>query len=194
MSAITANFGYKDYALDFNCTTASKVLTKDKLSSVNVDFAFRDLKDLSRTVYAKLNQDGRFWYAVLRGLGYTCDFTDERPVSVLPLFAFVKAYYDIYYPKRYNSWHSSNYYRYINSCYNGIFCDWVYNNHHYIGADYDLLCSLFGSDHSFSLMVFWTMMLLMLVCLLPLIRLFLLIRIIMVLMVFLISIPLMTSL
>ena len=148
-SDIKNSFGYKDYSQDFSCTTSSKVLTKAQLSKVNADFVFYDLKDSARTVYAKLNQDGRFWYAVLRGLGYTCDFTDERPVSVLPLFAFVKAYFDVYYPKRYNSWHSSNYYRYINSCYNGAFKDWVYNGKHYIGADYDLLCSLFGTDHSF---------------------------------------------
>lgn len=148
-SDIKASFGYVDYSKNFLCNTNSKVLTKDQLSKVAADFVYYDLKDSSRSVYAKLNQDGRFWYAVLRGLGYTCDFTDERPVSVLPLFAFVKAYYDVYYPKRYNSWHSSNYYTFINSCYNGVFKDWVYNGKHYIGADFDLLCSLFGSDHSF---------------------------------------------
>ena len=90
-SNINASFGYKDFAQDFVCTVGSKILSKDQLSKVNVDFAFTDFKDTTRTVYAKLNQDGRFWYAVLRGLGYSCDFTDERPVSVLPLLAIYSA-------------------------------------------------------------------------------------------------------
>lgn len=69
----------------------------------------------------KLTQGGRFWYTVLRGLGYTCDPDDTNPVSLLPLWAFAKAYYDIYYPKRSNPWHMSNYYTFINSFYNGNF-------------------------------------------------------------------------
>lgn len=69
----------------------------------------------------KLTQAGRFWYTVLRGLGYTLDANDFTPVSILPLWAFVKAYYDLYYPKRDNPWHASNYYAQINSFFNGNF-------------------------------------------------------------------------
>lgn len=69
----------------------------------------------------KLTQAGRFFYTALRGLGYTCDPNDTTPVSILPLWAFAKAYYDIYYPKRTNPWHASNYYNQINSFYNGDF-------------------------------------------------------------------------
>ncbi len=69
----------------------------------------------------KFTQAGRFWYTVLRGLGYTLDANDFTPVSILPLWAFVKAYYDLYYPKRDNPWHASNYYAQINSFYNGYF-------------------------------------------------------------------------
>lgn len=69
----------------------------------------------------KLSSLGRLWYSVLRGLGYTLDPNDTNPVSILPLWAFVKAYYDIYYPKRDNPWHASNYYNDINSFYNGNF-------------------------------------------------------------------------
>lgn len=75
----------------------------------------------SESCCVKLNQAGRFWYTVLRGLGYTCDPDDTTPVSLLPLWAFAKAYYDVYYPKRSNPWHMSNYYNFINSFYNGNF-------------------------------------------------------------------------
>ena len=69
----------------------------------------------------KLSSYGRFWYSVLRGLGYSLDPNDTLPVSILPLWAFVKAYYDLYYPKRDNPWHVSNYYSDINAFYNGDF-------------------------------------------------------------------------
>ena len=89
-SAINSSFGYKDYAQDLVCNVNCKILSKDQLTKVNVDFAFTDFKDTTRTVYVKLNQDGRFWYAVLRGLGYSCDFTDERPVSALPFLLLMR--------------------------------------------------------------------------------------------------------
>lgn len=97
-------------------------------------------------VCVKLTQAGRFWYTVLRGLGYTLDVNDTNPVSILPLWAFVKAYYDIYYPKRSNPWHASNYYAQINRFYNGVFTEKV------VGgltidfvSDYHVLQPLFGS-------------------------------------------------
>lgn len=71
--------------------------------------------------YFKLNQDGRYWFSVLLGLGYSLDPNDDKPVSVLPLWAFVKAYYDVYYNKRYNAWHSSQLYGQILSHYSGNF-------------------------------------------------------------------------
>lgn len=98
----------------------------------------------------KLNASGRFWLSVLRGLGYTLDFNDTKPVSILPLWAFAKAYYDVYYPKRYNPWHASNYYGAINRHYNG---DNVLRT--VGGLDYDMvkgwdqLDSLFGSSAHF---------------------------------------------
>lgn len=85
----------------------------------NHNIAFSEWEHSSCCV--KLNQAGRFWYTVLRGLGYTCDPDDTNPVSLLPLWSFAKAYYDIYYPKRSNPWHMSNYYNFINSFYNGNF-------------------------------------------------------------------------
>ena len=67
------------------------------------------------------------------------------------MWAFAKAYYDLYYPKRYNPWHASNYYSYINSFYNGDFDVITYN-----GSNYDMIKSetyklraLFGSVADF---------------------------------------------
>lgn len=100
-------------------------------------------------ICCKLTQAGRFWYTVLRGLGYTLDFNDTHPVSILPLWAFAKAYYDIYYPKRDNPWHVSNFYAQINKFYNGVFDEKV------VGgltidfvSDFNVLKPLFG-EHGF---------------------------------------------
>lgn len=87
------------------------------LDSHNISFSAW----VTESLCVKLNQAGRYWYTVLRGLGYTCDPDDTNPVSLLPLWSFAKAYYDIYYPKRSNPWHMSNYYNAINSFYNGQF-------------------------------------------------------------------------
>ena len=101
-------------------------------------------------VCVKLTLLGRFWYSVLRGLGYTLDPNDTTPVSILPLWAFVKAYYDLYYPKRENPWHASNYYAAINGFYNG---DFVVRE---VGAlkynmvkTYDNIKPLFGTEDKF---------------------------------------------
>lgn len=149
---IKNSFGMVDFRVPQGTliSTKSKVLTSDNIKKVKTDFVFTDPMTSSRTVYVKLNQDGRFWLTVLRGLGYTCDFSDERPVSALPIFAFAKAYYDIYYPKRFNAWHSSYFYNVINKIYNGDYADLVFDNRHYIGVSPSLLRGLFGlSDPSF---------------------------------------------
>ena len=102
------------------------------------------------TVRARLTQAGRYWYSVLKGLGYSVDPTDDKPVSVLPLLAFIKAYYDCYYVKRYNSWHSSQIYSQINGFYNGTFVEKVIDGHTYQLYMYDPLVSLFeGTSHDF---------------------------------------------
>lgn len=104
----------------------SDLPTFDKLPKTYWDFVL-DKHNIAFSTWGnescciKLNQAGRFWYTVLRGLGYTCDPDDINPVSLLPLWSFAKAYYDIYYPKRSNPWHMSNYYNFINSFYNGNF-------------------------------------------------------------------------
>ena len=97
-------------------------------------------------MYVRLTQIGRYWYTVMRGLGYTCDPLDSRPVSILPLWAFVRSYYDIYYPKRYNPWQASNYYFAINRHYNGYFNQQVSGGLNYdLVEKWDCLTVLFGN-------------------------------------------------
>ena len=101
-------------------------------------------------VYSRLTQDGRYWYSVLKGLGYSLDPLDDKPVSVLPLLAFIKAFYDCYYIKRYNSWHSSQIYKQINDFYNGDFLNKTISGHVYNLYMFDPLVSLFdGAQHNF---------------------------------------------
>jgi len=103
-------------------------------------------------LYSRLTQDGRYWYTILKGLGYSVDPTDDKPVSVLPLLAFIKAFYDLYYVKRYNSWHSSAIYYQINAFYNGLFTKKLIDGHNYDLFNGDVLCSLFNqSAHDFYL-------------------------------------------
>lgn len=104
----------------------------------------------AKQMFVRLRQSGRFWYTVLRGLGYSCDPTDTKPVSILPLWSFVRAYYDIYYPKRYNPWHASTYYNAINRHYNGFFSTVNAGGLYYDMVDsWDCLTSLFGTSFSF---------------------------------------------
>lgn len=117
------------------------------VSKVSWDFHF---VDTNNEFYSRLTQDGRYWYSVLKGLGYSLDPCDDKPVSVLPLLAFIKAYFDCYYVKRYNPWHSSQIYKQINQFYNGEFLSKTLSGHVYNLYQFDPLVSLFdGVQHNF---------------------------------------------
>lgn len=117
-----------------------------------MDFVFAvDTKILSSTgsidgtnyVGFRLNQFGRFFYSVLRGLGYSVDYLDHNPISVLPYLSFVKAYFDIYQPKRFLSWHSTVFYSSILYTYSEP--DFVeFNSTNYINYTGNLLCDFAG--------------------------------------------------
>lgn len=134
--------------------TSSHVVNRSDLSKIKTDFiiSYNDNSVSPNVLYTshiKLTQDGRYWYALLRGLGYSVDYDDYSPVSILPLWAFYKAYYDVFYPKRFNAWHNSNAYLNINGFYNGKFENYVYND---IEVDYfsypsQLLMALFGQNN-----------------------------------------------
>lgn len=69
--------------------------------------------------FYKLTEFGRSLYNVLRSLGYSMDYYDTAPVSVLPILAFIKASYDLLFPKRDQPWHTTEVYDLINKYYNG---------------------------------------------------------------------------
>ena len=69
--------------------------------------------------FYKLTEFGRSLYNVLRSLGYSMDYYDTAPVSVLPILAFIKASYDLLFPKRDLAWHATSAYDMINKYYNG---------------------------------------------------------------------------
>lgn len=119
------------------------------VTKVTWDFHF---SDSSNEFYSRLTQDGRYWYSILKGLGYSLDPWDDKPVSVLPLLSFIKAFYDCYYVKRYNSWHSSAIYNQINKFYNGDFLTKNISGHPYNFYSFDPLVSLFNLNaHDFYL-------------------------------------------
>jgi hypothetical protein len=148
-------FGYETSKV-LNVSFPGSALTESELSRDGFDFmldstsSFLSGLQSKEQLYIRLNQIGRYWYTVLRGLGYTCDPRDTRPVSILPLWAFARAYYDLYFPKRYNSWHSTSYYKAINRHYNGYFKS---KTNHGLVYDYvenwDCLTSLYGDFPGF---------------------------------------------
>lgn len=160
------NGTYQDADVDFLDTYGKSVKfhnmithpipSTDQLSTSYFDFVLDNSFAISNgwidttRCCIKLTTLGRFWYSVLRGLGYTLDPNDTLPVSILPLWAFVKAYYDLYYPKRENPWHASNYYNDINSFYNGNLVTREVGSLLYdMVVSFDSIHALFGTEPNF---------------------------------------------
>lgn len=72
----------------------------------SADYIFSD-SDLNLTYCFRLTQTGRLLRKNLIGLGYSLAFDDNSEVSMLPILAYYKAYFDTYYPKRYVQWTST---------------------------------------------------------------------------------------
>ena len=67
----------------------------------------------SQTRFVTLNNVGRCVYKILVALGYNVSMDDENLVSILPLLAYYKAYFDNCYPKRYIDWQQTAAYNLI---------------------------------------------------------------------------------
>lgn len=65
----------------------------------------------------KFTATGRRLFKVLKGLGYSMEFTNDNMISMLPLFAFYKAWFDHYYIQRVANWHATSCYGLINCIY-----------------------------------------------------------------------------
>lgn len=88
-----SDFNYYRYA-DFNLD--SQNIPQDVLTPENSDFqSFATDGDDSLLMF-KLTKKGRRLYKILTGLGLTLGFTNTTRVSLLPLFAFYKAWFDFY--------------------------------------------------------------------------------------------------
>lgn len=70
-------------------------------------------KDYAWAIAARLSNWGKRLKTILTGLGYHVDLNDETEVSLVPLLAFYKAYYDLYGIQRYKNWEMTPAYKLI---------------------------------------------------------------------------------
>ena len=78
----------------------------------NSDFVLRDREYF---LFIRLSSAGKRLYKVFKGLGYSLDPNSQNKVSILPLFAFYKAYFDAFYPTRYKGWQNTWCFELINT-------------------------------------------------------------------------------
>lgn len=99
--------------------TCRLVLQRSSAQSLNPAYAdFLVETTFNSETYAiafKLSKRGRNLRKILIGLGYQMDLNNNNDVNVLPLFAFYKGYFDIFYPQRYTTWTDTNAYTILNT-------------------------------------------------------------------------------
>ena len=79
--------------------------------------------------FITLNNAGRRIFNILRGVGFSMDPTDCTELDILPIFAFIKAYFDEYVPQRSINWHSTDAYNFLVKISQDNFIDFSnYNN------------------------------------------------------------------
>lgn len=92
------------------------------LNANSADFIFVNESqygtDNASVIYIKLSGRGRRLFKIFYGLGYSMDPLDNEPISILPLFAYYKAWFDSYAPLRYVNWHATHAYELIREVYN----------------------------------------------------------------------------
>lgn len=67
----------------------------------------------------KLSSFGKRLRKILIGLGYDINLSNSDPVSILPLIAFYKAWWDTYAPERYKNFYETNAWKLINASMTG---------------------------------------------------------------------------
>ena len=92
------------------------------VNPLSSDFVLRGNK---YTVCVRLNNAGKRLYKIFKGLGYSLDPLNTNRVSVLPIFAFYKAWYDKYFPARMSNWQSTNCFRLIDLIYSYGYVDFL---------------------------------------------------------------------
>lgn len=96
-----ANYKYADFNLIDNHS-------HDTLLPENSDFQVMANDGDDFMLLIKLTEKGRRLFKILTGLGYRVSFLDETSVSLLPLFAYFKAWFDYYSISAYQNWNESN--------------------------------------------------------------------------------------
>lgn len=89
-------------------------LTSDEDSEVisfnGADFVISDGSSTAKALTFRLTDKGKRLRSILLGLGYAMDLKALSSVSLLPLLAYYKAYFDSYAPKRTLQWNQTNAY------------------------------------------------------------------------------------
>jgi len=83
------------------------------ISYSNCDFMLT--MDDNKILYIRLSNAGKRLFKIFKGLGYSLDACNMNPVSVLPLFAYYKAWFDKYYPTRFKGWQNTACFELINT-------------------------------------------------------------------------------
>ena len=111
-SAVLANIVYESGSFG----------SSDYSNPLSADFVLRGIK---YTVCVRLNNAGKRLYKIFKGLGYSLDPLNTNRVSVLPIFAFYKAWYDKYFPARMSNWQSTDCFRLIDLIYSYGYVDFL---------------------------------------------------------------------
>lgn len=111
-SAVLANIVYESGSFG----------SSDFANPLSSDFLLRGNKYI---VCVRLNNAGKRLYKIFKGLGYSLDPLNTNRVSVLPIFAFYKAWYDKYFPARMSNWQSTDCFRLIDFIYSYGYVDFL---------------------------------------------------------------------
>lgn len=104
------NFGPYDPSITLPSEPSAST-TYSTISLESADFVVK--VDDDYTFLFRLNSAGRRFRKVLVGCGFSLDCFDTDNLSILPLLAFYKAYFDTYAPQRTVNWISTNTYALI---------------------------------------------------------------------------------
>lgn len=105
-------------------TTRPELNNGDTYSTITIDSADFVIKASDDYIFLfRLNSAGRRIRKVFVGCGYSLSMLDKDKVSILPLLAFYKAYFDTYAPQREVTWSSTPAYSLIKYIEDNYFVD-----------------------------------------------------------------------
>lgn len=117
---LAPNWQGTKFSVNSNCATNQGDLPGSAFSSPllninpnNADFLLTGKPDDTTSyIYCfRFNQKARNLRKILIGLGYQLDLYNQEPLSLLPIFAYFKAYYDLFAPQRDSTWTSTTAYK-----------------------------------------------------------------------------------